>query len=743
MSLYEHLVAMPEEKRLNTLETMPSYLAEIGQAERLQTILTTYDFLKAKVDAIGVEQLIADYELTTDVEAQLIQSALKACAHILHRDKGQFLVQLSGRIQEQAVRSRLFTSGCLQSGSLFLNFPTLAVIEEALVRTFIGHTDVVTKIRAGIHETFWSASWDGMVIEWDINRNEPLTIFNHPHKVDSFTVSPDERYVISGDDEGYLYVWDCNTKELINREKAHNGRIEDIKFENGPRLLNEPYTLISGSSDGTAIVWLFNQESLGKFRQLEGHTNGVKVVLLDRKKSMAVTGSWDNSIFVFQFKLDRTFRLTGHLSGVQDVYYDSDHNWLISASYDRTVRIWGLDFGDEFARLEHKKDEKLTSVVKIPSRDLIVAGGMYGHLYFWETEHFKFLGELATGNISITSLSIMNSKYLLTTSEDQIIRAYDVMRIQPGKSFSHKHGVSGVCITSMDKAISVSPTSVLESELYYWDMTTRTILMSIPDVPRHIMQLKKFIDDSGNSQIVLCSEEGVYLWQEGTSNISKLEHVGSKWITDVEFMPQRKILLICHDKALILIDTHKYEVVMEIPSERNARGKVAISPDETYIAHLAGGQINIYDAHTGEKVWTGLHEVPDEVASWDEIALDIEFSQDNCFVTVSENELRLWNLVQETPLVTRPILCPETEYKENIGLKGQIAISNNREFFVLTLYDLYLRIFNSATLELITTFIHRIRITHCAIAPDLEHENKYDIVIGDDEGEDHFLQFYL
>ncbi len=88
MSLYEHLVAMPEEKRLNTLENLPTYLAEMGQAERLQTILTTYDFLKAKVDAIGVEQLIADYELTTDAEAQLIQSTLKSCAHILRRDKG-------------------------------------------------------------------------------------------------------------------------------------------------------------------------------------------------------------------------------------------------------------------------------------------------------------------------------------------------------------------------------------------------------------------------------------------------------------------------------------------------------------------------------------------------------------------------------------------------------------------------------------------------------------------------------
>jgi len=741
MSLYEHLVAMPEEKRLNTLENLPTYLAEMRQAERLQTILTTHDFLKAKVDAIGVEQLIADYELTTDVEAQLIQSALKACAHILHRDKGQFLVQLSGRIQEQTVRSKLFTSGYLQSGSLFLKFPSLAANEEALVRTFTGHTNLVTKVVAGANNTFWSSSWDGTVAEWDINRTQPLTVFNHPQRVYSVASSPDERYVISGDDEGNLYVWDRYTKELVNREKAHNGRIEDIKFAKEPRLLNGPYTLISGS--GAAIVWLFNQGRLIKYKQLEG-PHGVKVVLLDSEALMAVTGG-DKSIFVFQFQLGRKFHLTGHLSNVRDVYYDSGHNWLISASDDRTVRIWGLDFGDEFARLEQQGKEfpaKLSCVVGLPSRNLIVAGGEDGHLYFWEAERFKFLGELVTGHTTIDSMSILNSKYLLTASEDQTIHAYDVMRIQPGKTFSHGSPVSSVCITSADKAISVSSTGFVgEDKLCYWDMVTREILMSITDIPpitlTSYILTKNFIDGYGRSQVVLCSTEGAYIWQEGTSNISKLDHISSEWINDAEFMHQRKLLLICSEEGLLLIDTHKYEVVMEIPV-RGALAKVAISPDETYIAHLAGGQINIYDAHTGEKVWTGLHEIPDEVAL-DEEALDIEFSQDNCFVTVSENELRLWSLAQEAPLVTRPILRPESDYNVERNT-GQIAISNNREFLVLTMDDLHLRIFSTATLELIVTFTHRSTIHACAIASNLKYENMYDIVIGDAEGEVHFLQ---
>jgi WD40 repeat protein len=739
------LAAMPEEKRLYILEAMPSHLAKAGQSERLHEVLTTYAFLKAKVDAIGAEQLIDDYKLTTDTESLPIQSALKSCAHILLRDKGQFLVQLSGRILEQTLRSKLFMSDYLQEHSLFLNFPTLAVNEDALVRTFTGHTGVVLKVVAGTNETFWSAAWDHTVIEWDINRNEPLTIFNHPHDVDAIAVSPDKRYVISGDHEGYLYIWDCKTKELVNQIRAHKGYIGDIKFG------GDSIHVISGSFDQTAIIWQFLQGRLVKSIELKGHHNGVNAVYLDHEKAIAITGSWDNSICVYNLKTEHSLRLTDHRSGVRDIYYDSEHNNVISASNDRTVRIWSIDSGLELVRLMQPGENptKLTSVVRIPSRNLIVAGGENGHLYFWETDRFKFLGELATGSIAIYSLSILNSQYLLAAGENQAIRAYDIMRLQPGKSFSHEHYVSSVCITAVNRAISVASRGFLERELYYWDMATHKILMSTPDAPRLVLRTKHFIDDSGTSQVVLCSEQGAYLWRVGTSNISKLDNGGSNWITDAELMPQRKILLICHGKGLLLLDIRTYELVMEIPVDDTPLGRVAISPDETYIAHVAGnGQINIYDAHTGEKVWTKLPEKAGDEEDWEEEAwerhpLDIEFSQENCFITVSRNKIRLWSLTQEVPLVTRSILRPESEYGENIGTFGQIAISNNRELLVLAVNDLHLRIFNTLTLELIATFTHRSAINNCAIASDLERENVYHIVVGDAEGEVHFLQLYV
>src|SRR2546423_5228280 len=104
MSLYERLAAMPEEKRLNTLENLSSFLVNSGQWDRLYTLLTTYDFLKAKVDAKGLEQLLNDYTLAKNLEVasenrtlQRIAAALRAGAVLLRQAPEELWNQVKGR----------------------------------------------------------------------------------------------------------------------------------------------------------------------------------------------------------------------------------------------------------------------------------------------------------------------------------------------------------------------------------------------------------------------------------------------------------------------------------------------------------------------------------------------------------------------------------------------------------------------------------------------------------------------
>jgi APAF-1 helical domain len=103
----QRLGKLSPKKRLYALETLPGHLAQSVQGERLHQLLTDFDFIEAKLDAIGVQALIEDYNLASNFEMllspkqteilNLIQAAIRKSAHILDREKTQFIEQLWSR----------------------------------------------------------------------------------------------------------------------------------------------------------------------------------------------------------------------------------------------------------------------------------------------------------------------------------------------------------------------------------------------------------------------------------------------------------------------------------------------------------------------------------------------------------------------------------------------------------------------------------------------------------------------
>ncbi|MEG3918444.1 hypothetical protein QUA07_04755, partial [Microcoleus sp. T3_A4] len=178
----ERLGKLSPKKRLYALETLPGHLAESVQGERLHQLLTDFDFIEAKLDAVGVQALIEDYDLArvsdfllSEEQAgtlKLIQGAIRKSAHILERDKTQLAGHLWSRlvdfeipeiqgIVEQAKQSR--SSPCL--------WPLRTNLEranEGALRTLVGHTNVVKAVAiAPDGKTAISASDDTTLKIWD------------------------------------------------------------------------------------------------------------------------------------------------------------------------------------------------------------------------------------------------------------------------------------------------------------------------------------------------------------------------------------------------------------------------------------------------------------------------------------------------------------------------------------------------------------------------------------------------
>src|SRR4028118_356763 len=200
----ERLGKQSPKKRLYTLETLPGHLAQSVQGERLHQLLTDFDFIEAKLDALGVQALIEDYDLAriSDVllsqgqteTLRLIQGAIRKSAHVLEKDKTQLAGHLWGRlvdfempqiqvIVEQAKQSR--NSPCL--------WPLRANLErpgEGCLRTRSGHTDSVNGVAiAPDGNTAISASWDKTLKIWDTETGtEVRTLTGHTYPVNAVAI---------------------------------------------------------------------------------------------------------------------------------------------------------------------------------------------------------------------------------------------------------------------------------------------------------------------------------------------------------------------------------------------------------------------------------------------------------------------------------------------------------------------------------------------------------------------------
>jgi WD40 repeat protein len=238
--LGERLAKMSPERRQYALETLPSHLAEASQVERLHRLLTDFDFIEAKLEALGIQPLIEDYDLAISSDSpdhkspsfsspltpptsrakggvegnafvlgeprdilhekastlKLIQGALRLSAHVLAKDKTQLAGQLLGRLlsfEVPAIQAMLMQAKPRKSLWLRPLMPCLIPPGGALVRTLTGHSDAVIAVAVTPDgKRVISGSNDQTLKVWNLETGEELfTLTGHTRGVTAVAVTPD------------------------------------------------------------------------------------------------------------------------------------------------------------------------------------------------------------------------------------------------------------------------------------------------------------------------------------------------------------------------------------------------------------------------------------------------------------------------------------------------------------------------------------------------------------------------
>jgi hypothetical protein len=135
---------------------------------------------------------------------------------------------------------------------------------------------------------------DGRIRAHDVDSGSPLWVIDnaHRHGVTALTLSHNQRFIITGGEEGEVRVWELRTRELVSHLKEHNMPVRAIA------LYEDNFHAISVSRDRSILCWdLRSEKRITSHQQRMGGVNGValsgdQTIVLTVGQERRVT-SWD------------------------------------------------------------------------------------------------------------------------------------------------------------------------------------------------------------------------------------------------------------------------------------------------------------------------------------------------------------------------------------------------------------------------------------------------------------------
>jgi hypothetical protein len=231
---------------------------------------------------------------------------------------------------------------------------------------------------------------------------------------------------------------DLRTVQSVLRQSAHilAGNPRELPGQLLGRLLGNVSQdidgLLNAASEHKAFPWLqplapsLTPLDTSLIRTLQGHTNGVVAVAFTSDGRRIVSGSWDDTLRVWDPESGQTLRtLQGHANPVTAVALSFDDRRAVSGSWDQTLRVWDLDSGQSLGTLQGHTS-LVTAVALSSDSRRAVSGSWDQTLRVWDLESGQILRTLRHINLVLAVAISSDGRRAVSRCRDNTLRVWDL-----------------------------------------------------------------------------------------------------------------------------------------------------------------------------------------------------------------------------------------------------------------------------------------------------------------------------
>lgn len=491
-------------KNIRSYNELPYHINESRDFDRLKKVLSSYSFIKNKLEYSDINNLIVDYQFSDfedgtkheflegedDHSIVLIGRALELSAPILADDKGQLATQLYGRMvdlkDDEIIRPIIDEIERADSSGMILKPKTNSLYSpksSIIKRPKVNGTESTSAIQVTDDKLLILANADGTLNVFDLENNE-FDDSNLNSKIIKIIPSDDNRYLLIASKDGQINKWDVNNRSIF---KDDDDKYPKIDAEITDIYLSKTYNKIYASSHtGIFSIDLKTKE----LRKEDIEPKNYNQILVPRRNEAILVcderevDGWDvyemRKAYNKQHQQNEEEDSSTKLDSSEEIrFMGLNKRFLTLISENGQMKFWNTlknSGGGESIAEEHvcSPNDKFRQAITLEDENEIITISDMGVMRVWDipqprSPQFDVVKDIQTGIKSPTSIDYHTDgtdRWVIVGNEHNDISVIDLnKKIEKSNAVRHLESVLSIKIDD-NHMITASD----NGEVFTWDI---------------------------------------------------------------------------------------------------------------------------------------------------------------------------------------------------------------------------------------------------------------------------------